>query len=508
MILQDLVGHSDPKIEARKQRAREDFGFFFSYYLAPYLEDFVEPAPYQLALMRLVASRQLSKRDVELFKSILPPQRRELLQPAEHLRGLLDIEPRDHGKTTRMTQALPLWLILTQDKTFPVLIHSSENIARDVLSAIKLELETNERINEDFGDLKGRVWSSRKIVLKNGNALASLGAGQSLRGIKDRYRRPTHVICDDLLKDDEVESPSRRESLYRWFKRAVLNLGKDALIVVTNTIMHPDDLPSRLKNEIKDGRLKGWECLWLKAYDAMGRPIWPERWPVEALQRKREEIGEEAWATEFENEPMPESAKKFRKEWFVFYDITSIDPSKMLVVCAVDPATGTALGDYTAVVTLGVPRERRFPIFVLDAWGERCSEYELLKKLMDIYFLYPHVRTIGFEEQNFQKIYKNLCVREAWETYGVKLPVRGIKQTGSKALRISSLSPLVEAGVIRFRDTQTMLLDQLESFPKGHDDLPDALEMAVSLLPTEARVPKAIPLQSFKRQVANLLRRF
>jgi phage terminase large subunit-like protein len=60
--------------------------------------------------------------------------------------------------------------------------------------------------------------------------------------------------------------------------------------------------------------------------------------------------------------------------------------------------------------------------------------------------------------------------------------MEGIKQSVSKQLRISALSPLVESGVIRFRKNQSLLMDQLENFPRDHDDLPDALEMCTSRL--------------------------
>lgn len=42
------------------------------------------------------------------------------------------------------------------------------------------------------------------------------------------------------------------------FKRVILNLGQGALTIVANTIMHPEDLPSRLLGEIKEGRLTNW----------------------------------------------------------------------------------------------------------------------------------------------------------------------------------------------------------------------------------------------------------
>jgi len=165
----------DTEKVTRKKRARADFAFFLEYYIAPYIEDYVTPAQYQLALIRTVAKRRLVPEDAEIIQAILPEERKKYLQPVPFLRGILDLEPRDHGKTTRMSQALPLWLILTQERVFPVLVFASEKQARDVMESIKLELENNERILEDFGDQRGKVWTGRKIVLNNGNALAVLG---------------------------------------------------------------------------------------------------------------------------------------------------------------------------------------------------------------------------------------------------------------------------------------------------------------------------------------------
>jgi len=499
---------SDPEKEARKAKAKKDFQFFIEYYIAPHIDEYVPPAEYQKRLLRILAERKFTEKDAEWFRNFVWPQRREFIRPCSDVRGILDLEPRDHGKTTRMTQLFPLWLALTHERVFVVLILASKDQAQSVLESIKLELETNEKILEDFGEQKTNTWSKKKIVLSNGNAIAALGAGQTIRGIKHRYLRPTHIICDDLLKDEEVESASKREFLYRWFKRVVFNLGKDALVAVVNTIMHPDDLPSRLKEEIKEGRLKDWICIWLAARDVYGRPIWPQRWSDEELKHKEEKLGPEIWATEMNNDPLPESSKKFRSEWFVYYDITDIDLRDLRVVCAVDPATGAEAGDYTAVVTIGAPKSG-YPIYVLDAWGERCSDIELIKKLVEVYKTFkPQV--ILFEEQNFQKIYKNLCMREAYQQYKVRLPVKGVKQNIKKALRISSLSPLVEAGILRFRKNQKLLLEQLEYFPKGHDDLPDALEMAVSALESAEKKPFAHTrnVRRKSREVINKMRRF
>jgi len=79
----------------------------------------------------------------------------------------------------------------------------------------------------------------------------------------------------------------------------------------------------------------------------------------------------------------------------------------------------------------------------------------------------------------------------------------------NKEFRISKLSPLVEAGIIVFyKDRQKLLLEQLEEFPKGHDDLPDALEMAISELITEKKPEPYVQSLGIRRDSSLMLRGF
>ena len=119
-------------------------------------------------------------------------------------------------------------------------------------------------------------------------------------------------------------------------------------------------------------------------------------------------------------------------------------------------------------------------LYVLDAEGAKISDLRLIDRIITKYKLWWPGKII-FEIQTFQEIYKNQLLREALKQ-NVILPVIGVKQTSNKKFRISKLSPLIEAGIVLFRKEQTLLLTQLENFPKDHDDLPDALEMAVSAL--------------------------
>ena len=145
---------------------------------------------------------------------------------------------------------------------------------------------------------------------------------------------------------------------------------------------------------------------------------------------------------------------------------------------AVDPATGKKTGDYSAIVVVGKDKETGI-LYVLDAFGEKISDLKLIDKIIEKYLAFKPRRII-FEEVVFQEIYKNQVMREASKR-GIHLPIKGVKPKVSKEVRIQKLSPLIENGLLRFKKNQKLLIDQLIMFPKGdHDDLPDALEMAVS----------------------------
>ncbi len=463
--------------QRRRSEAKQDFGYFCQTYLP---DAFPIPfAEYQLALMRLVSERVLTRNDELLFKHLVDPSDHGFIaQPITgHYDGILDIEPRDHGKTTRNTQALPLWLALNFPGSFIVIAGHDKESAAEMMDAIKTKLVEDEDIIEDYGEQKvrGNVWSKFKIQLANGSSIVARGRGQSLRGIKNKFQRPTHIICDDLLDDQEVESATQRRKAYKWFKRVILNLGKGALVLVANTIMHPDDLPSTLLSEIEEGLLPNWMGLRFSAITPDGQSLFPGRWPLEDLLLKQTTLGA-LWWTEWMNRPVAEEDQAFREEWLTYFEAHNIDLRDCDVGMGVDPATGSSTGDYSAIAVVAHHRPTGlYYVLYCDGWRE--SDLAFAKRIVDIYCLYPDISVIHFEDVVFQKIYKRDVLRYASKR-GVRLPIKGFKG-GNKFIRIKSLSPMVENGLLLFLEKQRLLKEQLIAFPRGHDDCPDAVEMVI-----------------------------
>ena len=91
-------------------------------------------------------------------------------------------------------------------------------------------------------------------------------------------------------------------------------------------------------------------------------------------------------------------------------------------------------------------------------------------------------------------------MREA-SKQGVHLPIKPVKSNAPKEIRIKSLEPLIENGLILFKENQKLLLEQLEEFPKGaHDDLPDALAYAVKYFENKSDDTSSYVSRSYRRK--------
>ncbi len=486
----------DTKKSERLKKAKEDFWFFCYYYLPHYFN--TKPAEYHKILVDIINKEKVSKEHINQLKTYVNPKYHDLLKPIDKLEAVVDVEPREHAKSTRMSLAYPLWRVLTGKSKFILLISASQEMANLFLENIKAEIEENERILEDFGELKGDKWKTDFIVLKNDTAIVSKGAGSSMRGIRYKENRPDLIIADDIMKDDLVNSPTQRDKLDRWFRRVVMALGKDAFIVVVNTIFHNDDLPSRLLNEIEEEKLKNWLGVRFSAVLPNGKPLWEGRWTLKDLEKKKQALGSIAFSTEYMNEPISEEDMIFKKEWIEYYQFSDIANKNLEIITAIDPATGKAKGDYSAIITVGKDKDAGI-YYVLDAYADKISDLKLIEKIIEKYQAFKP-KAIIFETVAFQEIYKNQVMRETSKR-GIHLPIKPIKPKVQKEVRIQKLSPLIENGLIKFKQNQKLLIEQLLEFPKGsHDDLIDALEMAISGFEVASDV-KSFVSMFFRRKI-------
>jgi predicted phage terminase large subunit-like protein len=472
------------KIEARERvaKAENDFTFFCEYYLPSYF--FCKPAEYQKILYDVIQTRELTVEQCERLKSMVPGKFRDSFRPAKDIDGIVDVEPRGHGKSTRMTFAFPLWCLLYKKANFIVIIGASKEDAELQMSNIKLALEENEKILEDFTPQhrqgSGKTWNKSFLALENGTAVVAKGKGGSLRGIRNKEHRPDLIIVDDTFKDKEADSSVIREQVYRWFGRTVQPLGFDALIVVVNTITNEDDLPSRLLNDIRTGKKANWIGLRFSAEcpaqegDSHDRPLWPERYSWDALKKKQKDLGSIAYAIEYLSQPLGDEDRLVKSAWIQKVRAEEI-PNSLRFYAGIDPATG--VHDQSAMTSIG--KDKDGTLYVVRSEGRTESPSAFTSRIIREYKMLHH-RRILMETVQFQAVYKEQVAKDAAKD-GMIIPLKGYSPgKASKAVRLMAVSPWIENGIIKFGPGTEDLLDQLLAFPAGgFDDQVDSFCMAV-----------------------------
>lgn len=477
-LIKELAGQNRIVLEKQKRmkQAENDFGFFCRYYLSDYFYE--EPAEYQKILYDVANTRSLTKDMADTLKPFVREKYVNLLKPTQKLSGAMFIEPREHGKTVRWSFAYVLWCAITKRARYVLLIGASGDAAGENLGNIKTEIEENERILEDYGELQGDCWTNHRLELTNGTCIQSKGSGASMRGTRFRQYRPDLIVIDDVLKDDAINSPTQRNKIHRWLKRVVFNLGKSAFIIWVNTIFHNDDPISRLCRELEAGDLVNWIAVRLSCIREDGTPLWPEYWDIQSLEDKKKTIGVAAFSTEYQNEPLADEERIIQMEWIDAFRYTELPPrSQLQFFLGVDPATGAH--DGTAEVPVARDKETGI-IYVLPCFSQACSEQQTLAEMEVLYKAY-HFAAIGWENVVFSGIYGKYIQKLGIEK-GLYFPIQliGVGST-PKEMRIRSYSMLVQNGFIRFPAKGCEnIITQLTEFPMGaFDDLCDGLYLAI-----------------------------
>lgn len=394
--------------------------------------------------------------------------------------------PREHTKSTFFTLGVPVHDICTGSHHFVLIVSDTEDLAADFSQFIQLELEENERIKQDFGDLTNQGnWESKDFITRNGVRVKARGRGQRVRGLRNRQYRVDRIIIDDLENDKNVKNPRLIKEAIDWILEALINtLAEGGSMTMIGTLLSKKSVLAQMigmKCEDDTEKPRFISRLY-KAVGEDGEILWPGGWTKARLANKKKLIGSIRFNKEFQNDPRDDEGL-FREEWIRYYHPEELVGKSLRVYTFIDPSMENgASSDYKAIITIGLDTEGI--IYVLDAFIRRCSVDTMARVA---YTRYEEFRPliIGMEENalgEFAQSPFKLVARD--KKY--QLPIKGIKHATAKEGRVGRLSSFVERGMIRFQKShsdQDLLVEQLIYFPSTtmNDDGPDALEGAVDM---------------------------
>lgn len=444
--------------EQRIERGRADFSWWCRYYLADYFSS--TPADFHTELSELIDTQE----------------------------KVVVAAPREHAKSTVVSFAKVIHSIVCLRSRFVVIIRESDQIAQQNVDDIRQELESNDRLREDFGDLVGkRKWSEGEFVTANGVKVVARGRGSSARGLRYKQFRPDLVIVDDLEDDELVESKERRDKLERWLLRVVLNIiAPGGRFFMVGTVLHHDCVLVRMLKRTDVFTTRLW-----KAIRENGKPLWPARWPMTRLEAKRKEIGSRNFNTEFMNDAANEEEQIFSPNYWRYFRDEDLADLRLDVVGAIDPAIGQkAKNDDTAIGVIGGANGN---YYVLRVRLKKLKVQAQVEEVIATCREWPNMLKFGIETIAYQSALKQL-VEDVSAEHNLQLPVVAVDDISSDKLkRISTLAPLAEQGRIYFPSASSSYwtpdvqkcIDEFEALgcsANSHDDGPDMVERAIKLL--------------------------
>lgn len=271
---------------------KEVFELFFIIYFQEYITHSL--ANYQFEMMRLAMDEKIKLLCILAF--------------------------RGSAKTTILSQVFPIWLVLCNNKKFVLIISKSAGTAKLFLENIKIELESNELLKNDFwlGKINSIFRKTQINIFDSIIKVANINT--SLRGLKRWKYRPDLIICDDIEDIESVQTLGLKEKLYTWFKKEVLTLGgENTKIIFLWNYLSKESLLNTIIGEIKD-----WEILWeYRKYpiiDLKGNILWSSKYTSEDLEKLRDSIWDnKAWYHEYLLTWTPNSINPIKREDFIYF---------------------------------------------------------------------------------------------------------------------------------------------------------------------------------------------
>ncbi len=364
--------------------------------------------------------------------------------------------PRNHAKTTIKCFLIPIFQALEEPETFGhyLNIQATKTKAIEINRAIKLEIETNDLLQELYGDQRGERWTDSQFVTAKGVIFTALGAGQSVRGINYRNRRPDYLIGDDLYDEDDIYNPLATQKKNKWFWGSLYPArakSRRCSIHIQGTAINNYDLLEELKKKA------GVRFQTFRAIEDFENKIvlWPELNTFESVELDLARMGPIIGPRELQNERMDEATAMLKREWWKRY--TKLPSGFDMVITSWDMTfKETKSGSFVVGQAWG----RRGPDFFLFPIMKRARMgfVKALSAVLELAKAYPQATGHLVEEKANGSAVMAVLAN--------KIPgLVPILPHGSKAARAAAITPPLAGGNVWIPDDSICPIDPATGKP-------------------------------------------
>jgi len=225
----------------------------------------------------------------------------ERVTRGEIKRLMINMPPR-HGKSWTVSKFWPLWL-LTGDPSREIILGSyAATLAYDFSRWIRDKASSPEYTQYYSLPLNESSRAVDRWETKAGGALVAAGVGGPVTG-----RGAHFAIIDDAVKNwEEAMSPRIQERNLNWYDSTLeTRLHPQGAVIVTATRWAKGDLPGPLierEGTVEDGG--DWTVIRMPAINDRGEALWPDRYGIEELSKRRAKMIPMIWSALFQQAPI------------------------------------------------------------------------------------------------------------------------------------------------------------------------------------------------------------
>lgn len=280
--------------------------------------------------------------------------------------------PPRHGKSELASRRFPAWY-LGRNPTKQIIAASyGDDLATDFGREVRNIVDSPEYSSLFETKLAEDSRAANRWNTSEGGAYVAAGVGTAITG-----RGADILLIDDPVKDHEdAQSELKRDRVWNWYvSTAFTRLMPEGAIILIQTRWHEDDLAGRILNNKREE----WAVIEMPAINTQGESLWPQWWPVSALQRIRDTIPSREWNSLYQQQPVPDTGDFFRKDWFHRY---AKRPEGLSYYGMSDYAVTDRGGDFTEHGVFGIdPQEN---IYVVDWWSGQTASDVWIEAQLDL----------------------------------------------------------------------------------------------------------------------------
>ena len=296
---------------------------------------------------------------------------------------------------------------------------------------------------------------------------------------RQAYLNELHRISDFTVDQIVLITPDGKEEVFDVEIDKTENFIANG-VVSHNTRWSKRDLTGKICQAMVDRDGDEWEIISLPAIKRNEKPLWPEFWSYDELNKLRIELPLSKWQAQYQQDPTSEEGALVKREWWRVWDQPSPPPCTYLIQSWDTAFTKSERADYSACTTWGIfylhENQEDPNIILLDAFKERMEFPTLKQRAFDMYR--------EWQPDSFIVEAKASGAPLIFELRRMGIPVQEFTPTrgNDKISRVNSVSDLFASGKVwapRKRWAEEVV-EELASFPNSdHDDLVDSTTQAL-----------------------------